>query len=271
VIPPVVTREDIDGLDPVVIADVRWYLDGRSGRAAFDAGHVPGAVFVDLDTELAAAPSPSEGRHPLPSPQVFADAMARHGIGPETTVVAYDDAGGMSAGRLVWMLRILGQPAALVDGGLSAWDHGELTVLATPPSPVDRPAVPWPQEALAGIADVTGRDPAAVLVDARTPERYRGEVEPVDPRAGHIPGAVNVPFAGNLDERGRFAPGTTLRERFAAAGIDEGTDVVVYCGSGVSACHDVLAMERAGLPRPRLYVGSWSQWSSDPERPAATG
>ena len=197
--------------------------------------------------------------------------MSRHGIGTDATVVAYDDAGGMSAGRLVWMLRVLGQPAALVDGGLSAWADAELTVVPSTPDRAERDAVPWPTAALAGAGDVAGRQGSTVLVDARAPERYRGEVEPVDTRAGHIPGAVNVPFAGNLGDATRFAPAGELRDRFAAAGIDEGTDVIVYCGSGVSACHDVLAMERAGLPRPRLYVGSWSQWSADPARPVATG
>ncbi|SDC18342.1 thiosulfate/3-mercaptopyruvate sulfurtransferase [Geodermatophilus telluris] len=252
----------------VRLADVRWYLDGRSGRAAYEAGHLPGAVFVDLDRWLAAPGSPAEGRHPLPDPEVFAAGLAALGIGDDDTVVAYDDAGGVIAARLVWLLRVTGHEAALLDGGLAAWD-GPLEQAEPAVRPAAFTARPWPAERLAGIEDAV--DPANLVVDAREPARFRGEHEPVDPRAGHVPGAVNVPCRANLDGDGRFLPAAALRERFAAAGVTGADPVVVYCGSGVTACHDLLAMERAGLPAGRLYPGSWSQYSGDPDRPVATG
>jgi thiosulfate/3-mercaptopyruvate sulfurtransferase len=269
VIPPVVDRAWWQAhRDAVVLADVRWYLDGRSGRAAYDAGHLPGAVFVDLDRWLAAPGSRAEGRHPLPSPEVFAEGMAALGIGDDDTVLAYDDGGGVTAARLVWMLRVTGHEAALLDGGLGAYD-GPLDTMA-PGRPRARfTARPWPAEHLADIEDAV--DPAHVVLDARAPERFRGEVEPVDPRAGHIPGARSLPAGGSLDDDGRFLPVGVLRERFAAAGVTDGSSVVSYCGSGVTACHNLLALELAGFAPGRLYAGSWSQYSSDPGRPVATG
>jgi thiosulfate/3-mercaptopyruvate sulfurtransferase len=253
-----------------VIADVRWYLDGRSGLAAFEAGHIPGARWVDIDTDLSDHDQPAtEGRHPLPSPAQFAAAMSRLGIGDHTTVIAYDDSGGGTAGRLVVMLRSIGRSAALLDGGLKAWP-GELeSGAADAPVPAAFTAVPWPQERFASIDDAAAaaRSENAVVLDARSADRFRGEVEPVDPRAGHVPGAQNAPWAANLDASGRFLSGEKLRERFAALGVEPGTDVICYCGSGVSACANVLAMEHAGLPAPRLFVASWSGWSSDPGRP----
>jgi thiosulfate/3-mercaptopyruvate sulfurtransferase len=254
--------------DSVVLADVRWYLDGRSGRAAYDAGHLPGAVFVDLDRRLAAHADPAAGRHPLPSPDVFAEGMASLGIGDDDTVVAYDDGGGVTAARLVWMLRVTGHEAALLDGGLTAYDGPLETATAARPVASFTPR-PWPAERLAGVEDAV--DPANVVLDARAPERFRGEVEPVDPRAGHIPGARSVPVRENVDGTGRFLPADVLRARFAAAGVTADSAVVSYCGSGVNACHNLLALELAGFPPGRLYPGSWSQYSSDPGRPIATG
>lgn len=263
-------RQLRERLDEVRVVDCRWSLDGSEGREQYRQGHVPWAVFVDLDAELAAPSSPDAGRHPLPDPEDFAAAMSRAGIGDGDTVVAYDTAGGAIAARLVWMLRVLDHPAAVLDGGLDAWD-GPLESGEVTPAPADFTARPWPPEAIAEADDVAATVAAGgVVVDARATERYRGEVEPVDPRPGHVPGAVNVPFAGNLAE-GRLRPDVELRERFLDAGVAPDREVVVYCGSGVTACHDVLAMELAGLPRPRLFVGSWSAWSSDPDRPAATG
>lgn len=258
-----------DHRDDVVVADVRWYLDGRSGRAAYDVGHVPGAVFVDLDAWLAAPPSDAGGRHPLPDPERFAQGMAQLGIGDDDTVVAYDDAGGVIAARLVWMLRATGHDAALLDGGLAAWE-GPLET-----EPAARPATrftarPWSAGVLATIDDAA--DPANVVLDARERGRYRGDgPDPVDPRAGHIPGARSLPCRENLDGRGRFLPVDELRARFAAAGVRAGSPVVSYCGSGVTACHNLLALEHAGLGEGRLFPGSWSQWSRDPARPVATG
>ncbi len=263
-------RQLRERLDEVRVVDCRWSLDGSEGREQYRQGHLPGAVFVDLDAELAAPPSPAAGRHPLPDPEDFAAAMSRAGIGDGDTVVAYDTAGGAIAARLAWMLRVLDHPAAVLDGGMDAWD-GPLESGEVTPAPADFTARPWPAEAIAEADDVAATVAAGgVVVDARAAERYRGEVEPVDPRPGHVPGAVNVPFAGNLAE-GRLRPDVELRQRFLDAGVAPDRDVVVYCGSGVTACHDVLAMELAGLSRPRLFVGSWSAWSSDPDRPAATG
>ncbi|MDH3682066.1 MAG: sulfurtransferase [Acidimicrobiia bacterium] len=253
----------------IVLADVRSYLDGRDGHAAYLEAHLPGAVFVDLDGVLAAPASPAEGRHPMPTPETFADGLGAAGIGADDPVVAYDDLGGMIAGRLVWMLRILGRPAALLDGGITAWP-GPTEPGAVSRPPVERPVTPWPAEAIVSIDQVDAHLAAGrLLVDSRAPERYRGETEPIDPRAGHIPGAVNAPFADNLGEGKRFRSPEDLRRRFDELGANG--DTVFYCGSGVSACNNVLAMEAAGHPRPRVFVGSWSQWSNDPDRPARSG
>jgi thiosulfate/3-mercaptopyruvate sulfurtransferase len=269
----------------VVIADVRWYLDGRRGRAAYDAGHLPGAVFVDLDTDLS-APVDADGlartgRHPLPSPADFAAALGRLGIAADTPVVAYDDAGGSIAARLWWMRSVLGEPTAVLDGGMDAWT-GALSTGSSDPVAVTRAAKPWPDGAFAGIdeVEVLRSAPGAVLLDARSPERYRGDPNPVDARSGHIPGARSAPWAGNLDPAtGRFLGPDALRDRFVALGVTGpgGVDqVIAYCGSGVTACHDLLALARAGLttgsaPRPRLFTGSWSAWGADPSRPLAAG
>ena len=256
------------GHGDTVLCDVRWYLDGRSGLEAYEAGHLPGAVFVDLDEHLTAEPGPGVGRHPLPVAEAFAGSMGELGIGPDDTVVAYDDAGGMSAGRLVWMLRVLGQAAALLDGGIGAWS-GQLETRTPQRTPVDVPVRPWPDRAFVDIGDVAAGATGRVLLDARAPERYRGEVEPMDPRAGHVPGAVTAPVAANLVD-GRFLLPADLSDHYRALGVEDATDVVAYCGSGVSACHDLLAMEHAGMGRGRLYVGSWSQWSAS-NHPIATG
>ena len=275
-LPPILGTAEATSLPRVVFCDVRWYLDGRSGQDAYDSGHVPGAVFIDLDKHLTSEPGPKVGRHPFPTPESFARSMGALGIGPDDPVVAYDDAGGMAAGRLVWMLRILGRPAALLDGGIGAWDEPRETTPTIRP-PVKVPVVSWPEGALATIDEVatvaTGGAPGVVL-DARGGDRYRGEVEPVDPRAGHLPGAVSAPFVHNLEpegvRKGMFRPAGELAENYAVLGVGDATEAVAYCGSGVSACHDLLAMEHAGLGRGRLFVGSWSQWSHT-DRPAAVG
>jgi thiosulfate/3-mercaptopyruvate sulfurtransferase len=263
---------DLDWLrahrDEVVVADVRYYLDGRPGRAAYDSGHIPGAIFVDLHDALAATPSPQEGRHPFPTPDLFAAKLGALGVGDDDTVVAYDDTGGIMAARLVWMLRAIGAPAALLDGGVQAWD-GPLETQAAARQPQTRTARPWPADRLADIDEVART--SAPILDARAAPRFLGEEEPLDPRAGHIPGARNVSTADNLAANGRFLPPDDLRARFEQAGLSADETPIAYCGSGVSACHLLLSIEHAGLGAGRLYPGSWSQWSNDPERPAEKG
>jgi thiosulfate/3-mercaptopyruvate sulfurtransferase len=270
-IPPIVDADWFrDHRDAVVVADVRWYLDDRDGRTAYDAGHIPGAVFVDVDADLAATGSPAAGRHPLPDPADFAAAMGRLGIGDGDRVVAYDDQGGVMAARLVWMLRAIGHDAALLDGGIGAYD-GPLETAVPEPEAKRFTPTPWPPDRVASIDDAADTD-ANVVLDARQRERYLGEPNPLDPRAGHIPGARSLPARENVDEAGRFLPVDELRRRLVAVGIDSpDTPVVSSCGSGVTACHNLIVMEHAGVGDGRLYPGSWSQWANDPERPVETG
>lgn len=249
-----------------VVADVRWYLDGRSGLDAFVTGHLPGAVWVDLNATLAGPPSPEAGRHPLPTPEAFAEGLRRAGVDDDSVVVAYDDAGGASAARLVWLLRLLGQDAALLDGGLQAW-VGDLEAGVGRHTTGTFTARPWVPADLATIDDASTN---RLVLDARAPERYRGEVEPVDARAGHIPGALNAFYGDNLAPDGTFLAPADLRARFAALGVTDAAAVVAYCGSGVTACHNLVALAHAGLGNGRLYPGSWSQYAAT-GRPAATG
>lgn len=249
-----------------VLVDVRWYLDGRSGVEAYANGHIPGAAWVDLNTTLAGPPSPERGRHPLPTPEEFAEGLRHAGIHDHSVVVAYDDAGGAHASRLVWLLHLLGHDAAVLDGGLHAWT-GDLEVGAGHHARGTFTAKPWIPTDLATIDDACTN---ALVIDARAPQRYRGDSEPVDARAGHIPGALNAFFGDNLTPDGRFRSPEELRERFTALGITDAADVVAYCGSGVTACHNLVAMAHAGLGHGRLYPGSWSQYAAT-ERPAATG
>jgi thiosulfate/3-mercaptopyruvate sulfurtransferase len=276
---PLVSGDELAALvdDPsVVVCDVRWYLDGRSGRDAYEAGHVPGAVFVDLDTVLAAPASVGEGRHPLPDPGVFAGALGRLGIPASAFVVAYDDAGGAIAARLWWMLRAVGQSdAAVLDGGLAAWPGPLEGGPGASRTTVGREPVPWPRSRIVDadeVAAISEGRAAGVLVDARAAARYAGEIEPVDARAGHIPGAVNVPTSSMIDpDTKRFLPPAELRARFEdEVSANEG-GVVAYCGSGVTACHTLLALEVAGLGEGRLFPGSWSAWSARSDRPIASG
>jgi thiosulfate/3-mercaptopyruvate sulfurtransferase len=261
----------------VVLADVRWYLDGRSGRDAYDNGHIPGAVFIDLDRWLAGPASPAAGRHPLPDPATFSDGMSSLGIGDGTIVVAYDDQGGVVAARLVWMLRVTGHESALLDGGIQSYQGALEASAAGPAGPARRArapftVVPWPADRLAGIDEASDRD--NVVVDARAPERFAGVEEPVDSRAGHIPGARNLPCRANLEPGGRFLPADVLRRHFESVGVRSsptGQSMILYCGSGVTACHNLISLELAGLGTGRLYPGSWSQYSRDLVRPVETG
>lgn len=277
-LPPIVSPEWVLGRlgdDSVFLADVRWYLDGRSGREAFEAGHLPGATFVDMDTDLSDHSQPATaGRHPLPSAAHFATAMGRLGLDDETPVIAYDDSGGATAGRLVVMLRSIGRRAALLDGGLKKW-IGSIETGAGRVRPAKQfTAVDWPRDRFASADEVAkaAASPVMTVLDARSGDRYRGETEPIDPRGGHVPGARNAPWAANLDAAtGRFKEPMALRIAYEAVGVTDAASTICYCGSGVSACADVLGIEHAGLGTPRLFVASWSGWSSDPARPVATG
>ncbi len=266
----------LDGdAERVVVVDSRWYLDGRSGADAHAAGHIPGAVFVDLDRWLAAPPSAAAGRHPLPQPEVFAAGMSAAGIGDDSLVVAYDDAGGVIAARIVWMLRALGVEAAVLDGGIDAWQRAHpgqaLERGAGDVSPASFTARLWPDAALASIDETQQRaaDGSALVLDARTIDRYRGETEPVDARAGHIPGAASFSCRDNVAADGTLLSVDTLRDRLTALGAAD-RPVISYCGSGVTACHTLLALEHAGFAPGRLYPGSWSQYAANPARPVAT-
>jgi thiosulfate/3-mercaptopyruvate sulfurtransferase len=252
------------GADDIRVVDLRWYLNRPGdGRAAYDAGHIPGAIYVDLDEDLSDLDGlGSPGRHPLPSPGRFARRMGQMGIGSDHMVVVYDDAGGTIAARLWWMLDNLEHRggAAVLDGGIDAWTAAGKDLRRSVPS-----YPPAKLELGSRWTNVIERDELAArlgsvtLVDARAAERYRGEVEPIDPAAGHIPTARSMPTTGNLGPDGRLLAAIDLRRRFS--NMTDSKPVVTYCGSGTSACHNSLSMRIAGLPDPILYVGSFSDWS----------
>jgi thiosulfate/3-mercaptopyruvate sulfurtransferase len=257
----------------LTLVDVRWEPQGDA-RAMFERGHLPGAVFLDVDEDLAAAPGDGPGRHPLPSPEAFARTMGRVGIGDDTPVVVYDTERGSLAARLWWMLDVVGHPVALLDGGMQAWKGALETGPGRKTAASGFTSRPWPVARIVEVETVRValRERTSVVVDARSGERYRGEVEPFYAVAGHIPGARNLPWADMHDRRsGRFLSADRLRDRFRAAGVTDGGRVVAHCGSGVTACTDLLAMRVAGLDDGRLYVGSWSDWIADPDRPVALG
>lgn len=253
------------------LLDVRWRLGGPPGRESYLAGHLPGAVFVDLDQDLAAPPGPG-GRHPMPAPADFQAAMRGAGVSHRGTVAVYDEADSTAAARAWWLLRYFGhQRVRVLDGGYRAWTaaghpvtggiprrarEGDFTVSAGRLPLLD-----------SGAAAALGR--TGLLLDARAADRYRGESEPVDPVAGHIPGAVSAPTAENVNPDGTFRSAASLARRFAALGVSGSTPVGVYCGSGVTAAHEVLALSLAGITAA-LYAGSWSEWITDPSRPVAT-
>ena len=255
------------------VADVRWSLSGPPGRDRYAAGHLPGAIFLDADRELS-SPGEGPGRHPVPSAEKLAALLGARGIGDEHIVVAYDDAGGSVAARLWWLYRHYGRDgrAAVLDGGIDAWTDAGLPLTADAASHPDAAWTPGPaRDDLVATEEVEVMlGGTTLLLDARAGERYRGETEPIDPRAGHIPGAVSAPWSANLGPDGRFLDPATLRAHYAAVGA-AGRPVVAYCGSSLTATHDVLALELAGITGAALYEGSWSHWSSDPDRPAAVG
>lgn len=259
---PLISVADLAGsLGTLTVLDVRYQLGGPAGVAEYAKGHVPGARYVDLDRDLAAPPGPG-GRHPLPSAEAFQSAMQRLGVDGARGVVVYDDWGARAAGRCWWLLRYFGHGnVRVLDGGWSAWQaagHG----VETSAFPARAGGMP--------IVDADEVPSAKVLIDARAPERFRGDVEPIDPVAGRIPGAVNVPTGMNLASDGRFKSREELAEVYAKVGAVAGADVAAYCGSGVTAAHDVLAMEIAGVSA-KLYPGSWSGWITDPTRQTERG
>ncbi|GIH76385.1 sulfurtransferase [Planobispora longispora] len=268
---PLITPADLAALDGAVILDVRWKLGGPPGRDSYREGHVPGAVFCDMNADLAAPAGPG-GRHPLPETGRFQEAMRRLGVSGSRPVIVYDEADAMAAARAWWTLRYFGHSdVRVLDGGLRAWraEGRPLSADVPEPAPGDFTARPGGMPMLdADTAAKLAYD--GLLLDARAAERYRGEVEPIDPVAGHIPGAASAPTTENVDPAGRFHLPEFLRERFNTLGAVPGVDVGVYCGSGVTAAHQVLALEVAGIPAA-LYVGSWSNWVADPSRPVATG
>ncbi|HWF26666.1 MAG TPA: sulfurtransferase [Solirubrobacteraceae bacterium] len=259
--------------DPAaVILDVRWALGDPTGRAHHETAHIPGAVYVDLETELAAPGQAGRGRHPLPDPAELQEAARRWGVSTGSHVVAYDDVGNLSAARAWWLLRWAGLAAVqLLDGGFGAWRRSGYAIESGP-------VVPQPGDVTlaAGALPVIRAEQTAalarsgLLLDARASERFRGEVEPVDPRAGHIPGAVSAPTTDNLRPDGTFADPAALAGRFASRGADPSTPIGVYCGSGITATHEIAALAIAGFDAA-LYAGSWSEWVSDPARPVTVG
>ncbi len=261
-----------------VIVDCRFSLaDTEAGRRAYGEAHIPGAVYAHLDEDLSGPVIPGKtGRHPLPPVDVVAARFSRWGIGPGVQVVAYDDLSGAIAARLWWLLRWLGHDAvAVLDGGWPAWLAGGFPATGEAPAPRRRSFAPQPRPGLlvdAAFVETVRRDAAHRVVDSRTPERYRGEEEPIDPVAGHIPGAVNAPHPENVDAEGAWRSPEQLRVRFEAVlGDVPPTQTVFYCGSGVTACRNILAMEHAGLKDAKLYAGSWSEWIADGEREVEKG
>lgn len=273
-----ISAEELAGaIDHCTVIDTRHdLLDPQVGPAAYAAGHVPGACFLHQDHDLAGEKTGSNGRHPLPPREALAARLRAAGLEPGRQLVAYDGQGGMFAVRVWWLARWLGhEQVAVLDGGIDAWTRAGFPLSTELPAARSGGFV-------AGAPRVAQVDAAAVLenlqrrerlvVDARAPERYRGEVEPLDPVAGHIPGAVNRPFQQNLRPDGRFKPAEVLRQEFLALlGDRPPQSLIHHCGSGVTACHNLLAMELAGLPGAALYPGSWSEWCADPARPVAVG
>ncbi|MEF2978804.1 sulfurtransferase [Subtercola sp. YIM 133946] len=257
---------------PVRVLDVRWSLAQPDGRPAYLAGHIPGAVYVDLEADLAGHGAPSDGRHPLPAVDDLQAAARRWGIDDGDTVVVYDDLGNLSSARAWWLLGHAGvSDVRMLDGALRAWtdaglplEHGERTITR------GTVHLSYGSRATLAIDEAAELARTGVLLDARAPERFRGDVEPVDPRAGHIPGAVNAPAAVTLDATGRFLPREQLRATFEALGVRPDAPTGVYCGSGVMAAADIAALALAGFDAA-LYPGSWSAWSNTPGRPVATG
>ena len=275
-----VTTEDLAAHldDPNwVILDCRFTLtDPDGGKLTYDKAHIPGARYVHLDNDLSAPVNETSGRHPLPDPRALAEKLCEWGVGVNKQVVVYDDSYGSMATRLWWMMRWLGHPGvALLDGGYPKWVREKRPVTAEQPVPHRAACACLPEPSQIVTADeilLASHSGEQLIIDARPDRRFSGEYEPLDPVAGHVPGAINYPFDENLDVDGTYLPPEALRENYQA--LLKGRpawQVLHMCGSGVTACHNILAMEIAGLPGSRLYPGSWSEWITDPARPVATG
>ena len=264
-------QELVERLEHTTVLDVRWSLTGPPGIDDYLAGHLPHAAFVDLDRDLSAPPG-AGGRHPLPDAWSFTAAMRNAGVSSKRPVVVYDAGNSMAAARAWWLLRYFGHGhVSVLDGGFAGWIAAGYPVATQPVAGGHGDFVATPGGmALIDAAGAAKLAEAGVLLDSRAPERYRGESEPVDPVAGHIPGARNRPTTVNVDDQGRFRSADDLREGFQQIGVDGAAQVGAYCGSGVSAAHQVLALELAGYPAA-LYAGSWSEWITDPSRPVARG
>ncbi|SDZ27892.1 thiosulfate/3-mercaptopyruvate sulfurtransferase [Asanoa ishikariensis] len=256
----------------MTVLDARWRLAGRPGREDYVEGHIPGAVFIDLDTELAGEPGPN-GRHPLPDPARLQEQLRAKGVRNDKPVVVYDAGDGQAAARAWWILRWAGhRDTRVLDGGIAAWTKQGHPVTTEEPNTTEGDIEVKPGSMPSLTADEAAATAnAGTLIDARVAPRFRGEVEPIDPVAGHIPGAVNRPTTENAGDDGRLRTAEEIRDGFAKAGVQDGVPVGAYCGSGVTAAHTVLALHRAGRTDAALYVGSWSDWVTDPNRPVATG
>jgi thiosulfate/3-mercaptopyruvate sulfurtransferase len=275
---PLISAQELHALPATIelrVIDLRWYLQGKRGADEYTNGHLPNAIFLDLEHDLSAPSGP--GRHPIPGPEQFAKAMSRLGVTAKTHLVVYDDASGSIAARLWWLCKLYGHKrVSVLDGGLQAWVAAGFA-LSTEVSVVDSIEYTTKQPRIAQMVvnkwdvDAQRGKKRHLLFDARVPPRYRGEIEPIDARPGHIPGAINAPFTSNLDE-GKFKSAEELRAHYKALGVKKKSKVTVYCGSGVTACHDVLALSLA-FPEKRvaLYEGSWSDWARDSARPAVIG
>ncbi|TCP55196.1 thiosulfate/3-mercaptopyruvate sulfurtransferase [Tamaricihabitans halophyticus] len=277
---PLITTTELAGLlgtpEQPTLLDIRWRLGGPPGHQVYKLGHLPGAVFLDMDTELAGPPG-NGGRHPLPEPTILQRALRRAGVRADHPVVVYDDADGSAAARAWWLLRWAGHSAvALLDGGYAAWRGAghAVTTVEPEPTPGDIQVRPGAMPVLDAeqAAELATAEHPGVLLDARAAQRYAGHQEPIDPRAGHIPGARNAPISEQVDAAGHWLSPAELAERFATLGVRATEPVGAYCGSGITAASLVLALEVAGHPEPvALYSGSWSHWCTDPNRPVATG
>lgn len=271
-IKPFLLNEYIQTKNNLVIVDLRWYIDSpEKGLLEYEKEHIPTSIFIDLEKELSEHSDISKGRHPLPSPQVFTNLLTEKGISQDSFIVIYDDAGGAIASRLWWMLRWIGGPESLIlDGGFQSWKNEKLPVESGIDNKfikqINNPIIPKPKnEFVVTKEDIIDNlnSQKFILIDSRDKSRYTGELEPIDPIGGHIPDSINYPYKGNLNSSFEFLDSEKLKENFNNLGIDSDKNIVCYCGSGVTSCHNIIALEMAGFKTPKLYVGSWSEWCRD--------